>query len=59
MEEDKNGRHKKEKRNFATILCTLAICLVLQHFSLTNISEYEKGCLFMLVYLCVNEILKN
>lgn len=50
---------KKTKRNILAILITIITVNLIMHTSYFGAKEYEFSCLYMLLYLCINEVLKE
>lgn len=50
---------KKTKRNILAILITTIAVNLIMHTSYFGTKEYEFSCLYMLLYLCIKEILKE
>lgn len=50
---------KKIKRNMLAILITIITVNLIMHTSHFGAKEYEFSCLYMLLYLCIKEILKE
>lgn len=51
--------NKEIKRNILAILITIITVSLLKHLGYFGTTEYEFSCLYMLLYLCINEILKE
>ena len=50
---------KKTKINMLAILITIITVNLIMHTSHFGAKEYEFSCLYMLLYLCIKEILKE
>lgn len=50
---------KKTKRNMLAILITIIAVNLIMHTSHFGAKEYEFSCLYMLLYLCIKEILRE
>lgn len=50
---------KKTKINVLAILITIITVNLIMHTSHFGAKEYEFSCLYMLLYLCIKEILKE
>lgn len=49
----------KRARNMVAILITVIMASVITHIGYFGTKEYEFSCLYMLLYLCINEVLKE
>ncbi len=50
---------KKTKRNIIVILLTVITVNLITNIIPYSTREYEFSCLYMLLYLCINEVLKE
>lgn len=50
---------KKTKRNILAILIAIITVNLIMHTSYFGAKEYEFSCLYMLIYLCINKVLKE
>ncbi len=50
---------KKTKRNMLAFLITIITVNLIMRTSYFGAKEYEFSCLYMLLYLCINEVLKE
>lgn len=49
---------KGKKRNVLAIITTIVMINLLIHIFHLDLGVYEFSCLYMLLYLCINEVLK-
>ena len=52
-------RDEKTKRHVLAILVAIILVNRITHSGHFGTEEYEFSCLYMLLYLCINEVLKE
>lgn len=50
---------EKTQRHVLAILVAIILVNLITHISYFGTKEYEFSCLYMLLYLCINEVLKE